>query len=62
MQLNPVYYVEFSDIYPLRRSAAFKNTEFRHRKSLKKRSEAGNKFCSKAPKKILKEIKSILII
>ena len=48
MQLNPVYYVEFSDIYLLRRSVAFKNTEFGHRKSLKKHSEAGNKFCSVA--------------
>ena len=28
MQLNPLYYVEFRDIYPLRRSAAFKITEF----------------------------------
>ena len=27
MQLNPLYYVEFRDIYPLRRSAAFKITE-----------------------------------
>ena len=29
LQLNPLYYVEFRDIYPLRRSAAFKITEFR---------------------------------
>ena len=28
MQLNPLYYVEFRDIYPLRKSAAFKITEF----------------------------------
>ena len=28
MQLNPVYYVEFSDIYPLRSSAAFKIAVF----------------------------------
>ena len=28
MQLNPLYYVEFREFYPLRRSAAFKIAEF----------------------------------
>ena len=28
MQLNPVYYAQFSDIYLLRRRTAFKITEF----------------------------------
>ena len=26
--LNPLYHVQFRDIYPLRRSVAFKTTEF----------------------------------
>ena len=41
MQLNPLYYVEFRDIYPLRRSAAFKITEFRPSNKVEK--EAGTK-------------------
>ena len=64
MHLNPVYYVEFSDIHPLRRSAAFKITEFRPsnkvEKALSDRKEV--LCCSEAQKKILKKISSILII
>ena len=64
LQLNPLYYVEFSDIYPLRRSAAFKITEFRPsnkvEKALSDRKEV--LCCSEAQKKILKKIISILII
>ena len=48
MQLNPLYYVEFRDIYPLRRSAAFKITEFWHWIKLKKRSQTGKRFCAVA--------------
>ena len=64
MQLNPLYYVEFRDIYPLRRSAAFKITEFRPsnkvEKALSDRKEV--LCCSEAQKRILKKISSILII
>ena len=64
MQLNPLYYVEFRDIYPLRRSAAFKITEFRPsnkvEKGLSDRKEV--LCCSEAQKRILKKISSILII
>ena len=64
MQLNPLYYVEFRDIYPLRRSAAFKITEFwplnKVEKALSDRKEV---LCySEAQKNILKKISSILII
>ena len=64
MQLNPLYYVEFRDIYPLRRSAAFKITKFwplnNVEKALSDRKEV--LCCSEAQKKILKKIGSILII
>jgi len=64
MRLNPLYYVEFSDIYPLRRSAAFKMTEFwplnTVEKALSDRKEV--LCCSEALKKILKKKWSILII
>ena len=64
MQLNPLYYVEFSDIYPLRRSAAFKIAEFwplnKVEKALSDRKEV--LCCNEAQKKILKKISSILII
>ena len=57
MQLNPSYYVEFSDIYPLRRSADFKITEFwplnKVEKALSDRKEV--LCCSEAQKKILKK-------
>ena len=60
MQLNPLYYVEFRDIYPLRRSAAFKITEFwplnKVEKLLSDRKEV--LCCSK----VLEKIRSILII
>ena len=64
MQLNPLYYVEFRDIYPSRRSAAFKIAEFwplnKVEKALSGRKEV--LCCSEAQKKILKKISSILII
>ena len=65
MQLNPLYYVEFSDIYPLRRSAAFKITEFwllnKVEKALSDSKEVLS--CSEAQKRILKKtFSSILII
>ena len=64
MQLNPLYYVEFRDIYPSRRSAAFKIAEFwplnKVEKALSDRKEV--LCCSEAQKKILKKISSILII
>ena len=60
MQLNPLYYVEFRDIYPLRRSTAFKITEFwplnKVEKVLSDRKEV--LCCSK----VLEKIRSILII
>ena len=64
MQLNPLYYVEFSDIYPLRRSAAFKITKFRPSNKVEKALSDRKEFscCSEAQKRILKEIVSILII
>ena len=59
MQLNPVCYVEFSDIYPLRRSSAFKITEFwlsnKPEKALSDRKEV--LYCSEAQKKLLKKIR-----
>ena len=59
MQLNPVYYAEFSDIYPLRRSSAFKITEFwpsnKPEKALADRKEV---LCrSEVQKKLLKNIR-----
>ena len=64
MQLNPLYYVEFRDIYLLRKSAAFKITEFwllnEVEKALSDRKEVLS--CSEAQKMILKKISSILII
>ena len=64
MQLNPLYYVEFRDIYLLRKSAAFKITEFwllnKVEKALSDRKEVLS--CSEAQKRILKKISSILII
>ena len=64
MQLNPLYYVEFRDIYPLRRSAAFKITEFwplnKVEKSLSDRKEV--LCCNVAQERISKKISSILII
>ena len=64
MQLNPLYYVEFRDIYLLRRSAAFKITEFRPsnkvEKALSDRKEV--LCCSEAQNRILKKLSSILII
>ena len=64
MQLNPLYYVEFRDIYLLRKSAAFKITEFwllnKVEKALSDRKEV--LCCSEAQKRILKKISSILII
>ena len=64
MPLNPLYYVEFRDIYPLRRSAAFKITELwpmnKVEKALSDRKEV--LCCRGAQKKILKKISSILII
>ena len=64
MQLNPLYYVEFTDFYPLRRSAAFKITEFwplnKVEKALSDRKEV--LCCNEAQKRILKKISSILII
>ena len=64
MQLNPLYYVEFSDLYPLRRSAAFKITEFwplnKVEKVLSDRKEV--LCCSEAQKKILKKIILMSII
>ena len=62
MQLNPLYYVEFRDIYPSPRSAAFKIAEFwplnKVEKALSDRKEV--LCCSEAQKKILKKISSIL--
>ena len=64
MQLNPLYYVEFRDIHPLRRSVAIKITEFwpldKVEKALSDRKEV--LCCNEAMKKILKKIISILII
>ena len=64
MQLNPLYYVEFREFHPLRRSAAFKITEFwplnKVEKALSDRKEV--LCCNEAQKKILKKISSILII
>ena len=64
MQLNPLHYVEFRDIYLLRRSAAFKIAEFwpsnKVEKALLDRKEV--LCCSEAQKRILKKISSILII
>ena len=64
MQLNSLYYVEFRDIYPLRRSAAFKITEFwplnKVEKVLSERKEV--LCCSEAQNEILKKISLILII
>ena len=64
MQLNSVYYVEFSDIYPLRRTAAFKITEFWPSNKVEKAVSDKKEVlcCSEAQKKILKKISSILII
>ena len=64
MQLNPLYYVEFSDIYPLRRSAAFKITEFWSLNKVEKALSDSKEVmcCSEAQKKILKKISSISII
>ena len=64
MQLNPLYYVEFRDIYPLRRSAAFKITEFRLLNKVEKAlSDRKEVLCySEAQKRILKKISSIFII
>ena len=64
MHLNSLYYVEFRDIYPLRRRAAFKITELwplnKVEKALSDRKEV---LCySEAQKKILKKTSSILII
>ena len=64
MLLNPLYYAEFRDIYPLRRSAAFRITEFwplnRVEKALSDRKEV--LCCREAQKKILKKISSIFLI
>ena len=64
MQLNPLYYVEFRDIYPLRGSVALKITELwplnKVEKALSDRKEVLS--CSEAQKRILKKISSILII
>ena len=64
MQLNPLYYVDFRDIYLLRRSEAFKITEFwllnKVEKALSDRKEVLS--CSEAQKRILKKLSSILII
>ena len=64
MQLNPLYYVDFRDIYLLRRSAAFKMTEFwllnKVEKGLSERKEV--LCCREAQKRILKKISSILNI
>ena len=64
MQLNPLYYVEIRDIYPLRRSAAFKITKvWPLNKVVKERSDRKEVLCcSEAQKKILKKFSSILII
>ena len=64
MQLNPLYYVEFRDIYLLRRSAAFKITEFWLLNKVEKALSDGKEVlsCSEAQKRILKKISSILII
>ena len=48
MQLNPLYYVEFREFYPLRRSAAFKIAEFWPLNKVEKRSQTGKKFCAVA--------------
>ena len=64
MQLNPLYYVEFTDIYPLRRSTASKITELwplnKVEKALSNRREV--LCCNEAQKRILNKISSILII
>ena len=64
MQLNTLYCVEFRDIHPLRRSAAFKITKFwplnKVEKALSDRKEV--LCCSEPQKKILKKVSSILII
>ena len=64
MQLNPLCYVEFRDIYPLRKTAAFKITEFwplnKVEKALLDRKEV--LCCSEAQNRILKKFSSILII
>ena len=64
MQLNPLYYVEFHDIYPLRKSAAFKITEFWPLSKVEKTLSDSKEVmcCSEAQKKILKKITSISII
>ena len=58
MQLNPVYYVEFSDIYPLRRSSDFKITEFwpsnKPEKALSDRKEV---LCCSEAQKVLEKIR-----
>ena len=57
MQLNPVYYVEFSNINPLRKSAALKIAEFRpSNKPEKVLSDSKEVLCcSEAQKKIVKK-------
>ena len=64
LQLNLLYYVEFSDIYPLRRSAAFKVIEFRPSNKVEKALSDSKEVlcCSEAQKRISKKISSILII
>ena len=63
MQLNPWCYVEFHDIYQLRRSAAFKIIELwplnKVEKVLSDRKDV--LCCREAQKNILKKISSILI-
>ena len=57
MQLNPLYYVEFRNIYPLRRSADFKITEFWPLNKVEKAPSDRKEVlcCSEAQKKILKK-------
>ena len=57
MQLNRLYYVEFRDIYPLRKTAAFKITEFWPLKKFEKAFSDRKEVlcCSEAQKKILKK-------
>ena len=64
MQLNPLYYVEFRYVYPLRRSAAFKITEFQPSNKVEKVLSDRKEVlcCSEAHKKKKKKISSILII
>ena len=46
MQLNPVYYVHFIDIYPLQRTAALKITEFWPSVKPEKAPSDRKKFCA----------------